>query len=172
MRKALASIAALLLVESLEAQTTPTPTPKPCTAPQHRQFDFWIGEWEVLGPKGNRAGENSIRSILNGCVLQESWKGASGMSGQSYNVYDAARKRWHQTWVDDEGTLLQIEGGLVDGKMVLSGEHVSSDPPGKVLDRITWSSTGSGRLRQLWEKSTDGGKTWKTAFDGTYVRKP
>jgi hypothetical protein len=28
-----------------------------------------------------------------------------------------------------------------------------------------------GRVRQLWDSSADGGKTWKVEFDGTYAKK-
>ena len=41
------------------------------------QFDFWIGEWEVTAG-GKPAGMNSIQPILDGCVLQENWKGSGG----------------------------------------------------------------------------------------------
>ena len=44
---------------------------------------------------------------------------------------------------------------------------------GKPLrQRITWSKLDGGRVRQLWESSTDDGRTWSVAFDGTYVPKP
>ena len=45
-----------------------------------------------------------------------------GFSGESLNVYDPARKVWHQTWVDNSGTLLLIEGGVRGKDMVLEGE--------------------------------------------------
>ena len=140
----------------------------PCSAPEYRQFDFWIGEWEVTTPQGQPAGTNSIQPILNGCVLYESWKGASGSDGHSHNMYDRTRGVWHQTWVDNSGLLLRIEGGLKDGKMVLSGETLT--PNGPTLQRITWSveDENGDVVRQLWETSADGGTTWTVAFDGTY----
>ena len=141
----------------------PSPAAKPptCDAAEHRQFDFWIGDWDVFGPKGNRMGTNLIRPILAGCVLEENWAGAGGMNGKSYNAWSREAKRWHQTWVDDRGGMLQLDGGLVAGRMVLEGKG----------QRITWSKLDGGRVRQLWESSTDEGKTWTVAFDGTYVPK-
>jgi hypothetical protein len=49
----------------------------------------------------------------------------------------------------------------------------AGDLPGgkKALQRITWSQLPGGKVRQFWESSTDGGKTWTVAFDGTYIRK-
>ena len=53
--------------------------------------------------------------------------------------------------------------------MVLEGETPAGGagaPP--VKNRITWSPEPEGRVRQHWETSPDGGKTWATAFDGMY----
>ena len=145
------------------------PSPAHCSKPEHRQFDFWVGEWDVQDPKGNRAGENSIKSILGGCVILENWRGARGANGTSVNVYDASRGLWHQTWVDDQGGLLQLEGHAADGRMVLEGQQTRREG-GPSRERITWEKKSADRVRQLWESSTDDGKTWKVLFDGLYVR--
>lgn len=143
--------------------------PPPCSAPEHRQFDFWLGEWDVTTPAGQAAGKNRITSVLNGCVLLEEWTGTSGSTGKSFNLYDARRKRWHQTWVDGSGGLLELHGALTaDGAMVLTGEQPARSGTGTVLNRITWTPRSATEVRQLWETSTDGGTTWTTAFDGIY----
>jgi hypothetical protein len=36
--------------------------------------------------------------------------------------------------------------------------------------RMTFFRVSADSVRQLWESSTDEGKTWTTAFDGMYVR--
>ena len=153
------------------AAPAPTPSPAPCRSPEYRQFDFWVGDWDVHTPDGKTAGVNRIERILNGCALRETWKGARGSNGTSLNSWDPGTRRWHQTWVDDDGLVLNLEGGLRAGKMVLLGETVS--PTGdRALQRITWSSIAGGRVRQLWEKSGDGGKTWEIAFEGIYSPRP
>ena len=71
--------------------------PQNCEGPEHRQFDFWVGEWNVKDASdGSVAGINSVTRILGGCVLLESWRGASGMEGTSFNIYDRADGAWHQ----------------------------------------------------------------------------
>jgi hypothetical protein len=143
----------------------------PCSAPQHRQFDFWLGDWEVKAANGNLAGTNRIESILGGCVIRESWQGNQGPAGTSLNLY-APDGKWHQVWVDNQGNLLELAGGLEEGKMVMRGTTPSQREPGKtVLHRITWAPIDSGRVRQLWEASRDDGKTWAVQFDGVYSRK-
>jgi hypothetical protein len=143
---------------------------KPCSAEEHRQFDFWIGEWEVRAPDGTLAGTNSITRIQGGCALLESWQGKSGLTGTSLNVYDSVRGRWHQTWVDSRGSVLQLEGGRTGAKMILAG--ATRSPGGEtVTERITWERTDGGAVRQLWEQSSDGGKSWTVAFEGRYTRR-
>ena len=157
--------AACLATSGAHAQSTP----QPCRSAEHRQFDFWIGEWNVHGPKGKLAGTNSIKKEYGGCVLHERYDTGRGYSGESFNIYDASRKVWHQTWVDSGGLLLLLEGGLVDGNMVLQGKSIGTDGK-ESSQRITWTPNADGSVRQLWE-STDSKGDWTVAFDGKYTRK-
>lgn len=157
------------LVASASAQTA-SPPPPVCTTAEYRQFDFWIGTWEVRLPNGNRAGSNRIEPILDGCVLRESWTGAKGYTGTSYNIYDRTRQSWHQTWVSNQGDLLQLDGKLQNGSMRMEGESLDSTGATQ-RHRITWEPTAPGKVRQLWQSSADGGKTWTVLFDGRYVKR-
>lgn len=161
----------LLFSGRLIAAGDATPGPaKACATPESRQFDFWLGDWAVTDPKGNAAGKNLITLEQAGCVLHEHWTGEKGGTGESFNIYDGAAKRWHQTWVDNGGTLLLLDGGLVDGRMVLTGNGVG--PNGKpVTNRIAWEKLADGRVRQTWTVSSDGGATWTTSFDGYYAKR-
>jgi len=168
MRTLLTMLLLLSLPCFAQDAAAPAPTLAPCSSEKHHQFDFWIGEW-VVTMNGKAAGRNSIRPIHNGCVLNENWQGASGSNGSSFNVYDQAADRWHQTWVDNAGSLLQLDGGLVDGSMVLKGESPSASGSGKTTHRITWTPNADGTVRQLWDSSEDG-VTWTVVFDGLYEK--
>jgi hypothetical protein len=135
-----------------------------------RDFDFWIGEWDVYGPRGRRLGTNSIIPLLDGTALAEHWRGEGGVEGHSLNAYDASADRWHQTWVDSTGGLLLLEGALRDGAMVLQGTAPTAGGASQ-HQRITWTPEPDG-VRQHWESSDDEGATWQTAFDGHYRRRP
>jgi hypothetical protein len=163
------SLGALAAVTGLGCALAQTPpAPPPCAdAPSH-QFDFWIGDWDVYNPDGKLVGVNRI-APLYGCVLHESWR-APKVDGQSFNRYDADRGLWHQTWVDNGGSLLLLEGGLKDGAMVMSDANIPARKAAMPINEITWSKQTDGSVRQLWRTSKDGGKTWQTAFDGKYVR--
>jgi hypothetical protein len=139
------------------------------TGPEH-DFDFWIGEWEVFGPKGKQLGLSSITPLLGTGALAEHWHGAGGTEGRSLNAYDATRGHWHQTWLDSTGGVLMLDGGLVDGAMVLEGLAPGEDPSAMLLQRITWTPEDGG-VRQHWQSSADDGGTWVTVFDGRYRRR-
>lgn len=143
---------------------------KPCSGFEHSQFDFWVGEWRVTDEAGTFQGTNRVESILDGCVVQENWTGAQGTMGHSYNVFAKGHGKWHQTWVDSNGTLLLLDGGLEDGKMMLRGETPARDGKGIVSHEISWEALSNGRVRQVWRISNDGGSSWKNAFVGIYTR--
>jgi hypothetical protein len=109
--------------------------------------------------------------VYGNCVIREDYKGGPGYTGGSFNIYDASRDRWHQTWVDNGGLLLELDGGFRDGKMVLEGETLDSTGAAQ-KQRITWEPLQGGKVRQHWQQSTDGGSSWTTLFDGTYTKRP
>jgi hypothetical protein len=153
--------------ETSDAPSQQAASPRPCTSTEHRQFDFWIGEWNVTLPTGKPAGRNRITPLLGGCALREEWSGASGSRGTSLNTYDASARKWRQTWVDDAGTVLVLEGRFEKGRMTLQGELPGGGGRAE-KQRITWTPQSGGTVRQHWERSSDGGRSWKTEFDGTY----
>lgn len=165
------TVSAAVLVSSMSAAAQATTPARRCDRPEHRQFDFWLGEWDVTLPNGNVAGRNRIQSITAGCALREEWTGASGFTGTSLNGFDVGSGRWHQTWIGSDGMVLTLDGGLREGSMELSG--VTTRDGVKTLHRIRWTPLPGTppTVRQLWESSTDGGKTWTVAFDGVYRKK-
>jgi ketosteroid isomerase-like protein len=144
----------------------PTP-PAPCAAPVYRQFDFWVGDWDVFEVGGSiQIAHARVDIILDGCVLREDYQASDGHKGQSLTIYDAARGVWHQSWVTNRGELLEIEGKLQDGEVVLSGE----DHAAGSLVRGAWKAQ-NGDVRETAVTSRDGGKTWKPWFDLMFHRK-
>lgn len=148
-----------------QAAAPPSPKPAPCTAPEYRQFDFWIGDWDTfdLTDHDKLVARNRVDSILGGCVLREVYEQGDGMNGQSFTIYDAARKVWHQSWVTNRGQLLVIEGRMQGDRIVLTG--TDRDPNGKrVRLRGVWVRVEGG-VRETVDASSDAGRTWKTLFD-------
>jgi hypothetical protein len=170
------AIAAALVAAAAAApaqDAAPAKPPPPCQSAEYRQFDFWIGRWEVFTPDGKKAGDNRIEAIDGGCALLERWSGRGGFSGTSLNSWDAEAKQWRQHWVDSQGGLLRLAGALEGQRMVLGASVPHDSKPGvTVQERIGWTPQPDGSVRQLWQRSEDGGRSWSTVFDGRYARLP
>jgi ketosteroid isomerase-like protein len=152
----------LLSVGNLPAEDEP---PAPCASPVHHQFDFWVGDWDVFDVGSSaKVAHARVDSILDGCVLQENYQATDGHAGKSFTIFDVTRNLWHQTWVTSHGGLLEIEGTLDNGAMVLSGRNQQG-----ALVRGTWKPI-NGEVREVAVKSNDDGKTWEPWFDLIFRR--
>jgi hypothetical protein len=135
-----------------------------------RDFDFWIGEWDVHLANGTKAGSNEIKSIERGCALTEHWTSVNGGTGMSINYLDKASGEWVQVWNAASGGQINIRGGLTDDGMALEGyiHYVSNGTTAPF--RGLWTRLPDGRVRQYFEQSNDDGKTWVPWFEAFYTR--
>lgn len=141
-------------------------TPAPgCTAPVYHRLDFWLGDWDTYQANGKGPSEarNHVTSILDGCVILERYQATDGAVGESFTLYDAARKVWHQTWVTNRGKLLVLEGGFKGYALVLQGTNMLTTDQRELIRGI-WKPQLDG-VRETAYISTDGGKRWKVDFD-------
>jgi hypothetical protein len=144
---------------------------KPCSAPEYRQFDFWVGEWNLSWGEGENAatGTNVITKGLNSCVIEENFSTSNKkFIGNSLSVYNPKLNRWRQTWVDNQGGYLDFEGGPVGDSMILSREAV--EDTAFTHQRMVWYNISKDTLDWNWEKSTDSGRTWKVFWHIDYTR--
>ncbi len=148
-------------------------TAYPCMADKHaREFDFWIGEWDVY-PTGakNIVGHSLIQMIAGGCALLENWDSPNS-TGKSINFIDPNTNTWKQSWAGSYASGIQefVNGEYKDGAMRFTFE--TTDAKGaKVIGRFMFFNIDADTVRQFNETSADGGKTWTTSYDFTYVRK-
>jgi hypothetical protein len=172
MKKGLLFILTLIMAFYMRAQKTP------CTTdPVYRQFDFWIGEWDVYAKNGKKAGDSRIDLILDSCIILENWKSANvsqGVyyAGKSFNTYNSVSKQWQQTWVDNVGGSTEfLEGHFENNKMIFQTKPFQFSKDTMAVRRLTFYNLDVNRVRQHGEISKDGGRTWSTEYDLEYRRK-
>jgi tetratricopeptide repeat protein len=147
---------------------------RPCAfSPAARQFDFWVGDWEVHDNAHGQAlvGSSHVDLLLGDCMIFENWTGVYGGTGKSMNTWNRDCSCWQQIWMDSFGKVVYYtDGHLVNGAMVLVANKAAS-PKGAGLQRLSFFHLGSNQVRQLAETSADGGQTWRTTYDFNYIRK-
>ena len=80
--------------QAQQAPTGPQTPPPACTSAQHRQFDFWVGPWDVYPTgKDKLVAHSLIENLYSGCVIRENWMPFKGTDGGSLNTYDPEDKR-------------------------------------------------------------------------------
>ena len=151
--------------------------PLPCSQPEYRQFDFWLGEWEAFNPKGIKGGDSKISLMLDSCTILEEWTSTgfqNGLrfAGKSYNMYNAAKKRWQQYWVTNTGNITQyFNGRFEEGKIIVQTDNEKVNDTLWQIQKMTFYNLSVNKVRQHGETSSDNGKTWVTSFDLEYRRK-
>jgi hypothetical protein len=142
--------------------------------PETHQFDFWVGDWVVTPWNGasvtlGRRAENHISAEYEHCLIRERWTSATGSTGESMNFWDENRRAWRQIWVDGSQSSLDYEGEYEGGAMRFHGWTLG--PKGeRLMQKLTFFNVSPDTVRQLFERSSDSGKTWSPTFDGRYVR--
>lgn len=142
-----------------------------CATPEHRQLDFWLGEWDVTirtraAPDKDEwaeaKGTQRIEAILGGCAISEHFTAEGPQTpwaGRSFSSWQAKRGEWRQTWVDDQGGYLAFTGGVEGGVFTLYGEpRVAGDQT--IEMRMVFLDVTPTSLRWEWQRTVDGRATW------------
>ncbi|MGQ0661079.1 hypothetical protein [Sphingosinicella sp.] len=170
-------IGAALLIPAAQAQgqlppPVPRPPPQNCTAPEHRQLDFWVGDWNVYRTgTQSMAGTSRVERIYNDCAIRETWSPFDMNAGGSISSYDRTAGEWRQTWVDSTADRIDYGGRLTNGRFVFTARRPASRGQAERLTRVTQWPEGN-TVRQTGETSTDDGRTWTPSYDYTYRPRP
>ena len=146
----------------------PAPPPPACETAEHRQFDFWVGRWDVY-PTGTDqlVAHSLIEKLYAGCAIRENWMPLRGAGGGSLNSWRPAERSWRQVWTDAANAFVEFAGGLDGEAMVLTAR--ATLPDGRAaLNRMRFTRESGGAVRQHGTQSTDDGATWQTQYDFTY----
>jgi len=153
---------------------------------EHRQFDFWIGEWDVnlrrINPDNTwHDWKNSIvriHPILDGKAILELWEDQydgtpeNVIIGYSLRYFYPKTGKWH-LWLNWPGPNRSgsqpLEGQFRHGRGEFFRERPTSDST-TVLSRFTFSDISDSTLRWDDAFSQDGGKTWSNNWIMEFTR--
>jgi hypothetical protein len=166
-------MAAALIAASVTAgaATTAQAQSEACQGPEYRQFDFWVGSWDLTWPGENGEtveGTNTISLAQDACAIIEQFASPSDdYTGTSLSGYNRFTGQWHQLWVDSGGAVLRFSGGMEGEQMVLNGDWVT--PDGDIF-RMVFFNIEDDTLDWEYQRSSDDGTTWETLWPIHYER--
>jgi hypothetical protein len=141
-----------------EAPAPPTPaSPPSCDSAEHRQMDFWLGEWRLTWQGGT--GTNRITRDFKNCVIVENFSESPAnkpphLRGMSVSSYQPLNRMWRQTWVDDQNGYYHLSGGAKpDGTFVLQTVRMGREPK---MTRMVFEKITRDSLTWRWQESEDG----------------
>lgn len=146
----------------------------PCSGPEFRQMDFWLGDWDARyanDPSTPVDGRNVITREYGGCVIQEAFDGgpaAQGLIGHSVSTYHAPMRKWRQTWVDNQGGYFALVGGPVGDDFVLENSRLTDNAP---YLRMLFEDITPSSFTWRWQQSADAGATWADQWVIYYTRR-
>ena len=164
------AVAGLALIGATAAPgQTSAPPPPACETPEHRQFDFWVGKWDVYRTDTNTLVAHSlIEKLYGGCAVRENWMPLSGFgAGGSLNAYRPNEKRWRQVYTGAGNGWSEYVGQRQGKAMVIAGTLVMPDGSTTPV-RITYRRGEGGSVLQIGEQSSDGGRSWHLSYHFTY----
>ena len=168
------------LVPAVPSPVGPGPPTPPCEAPEHHQFDFWFGDWDVLNVwKQRDASEfqevgratNRVHAVAGGCGVVEHWQGWLGPNlivGFSVRSWNPVTGEWDLVllWPQPDRTSFStLHGAFRHGR----GEFFGGGP--EQITRYTFSDVRDSTF--LWSDaySTDGGVTWSHSWIMEFSRR-
>lgn len=141
-----------------------------------RQFDFWLGEWNVQnkhlrgGWKDSGRSVARIQPVAGGNVVLEQWNGELGgdpLIGFSLRAYDPELEKW-VIWLNWHGG---APGGFNAMHGLRNGERIELFNPGTTTGtRYTFSQAHQDSCQ--WDQSnSDDGKDWTTTWIMQFTRR-
>jgi hypothetical protein len=169
-----------LTVGGLSPASGATPAVRPDLPSEARQFDFWIGTWDVDLKIRQEDGswpvqveaEARIFSVLDDKAILELWDSDS-IIGFSLRYYDPGAGEW-KLWLNwpraDRSGSSGLAGGFHHGRGEFFSRRSAPDG-GEQISRYTFSDITPDRLRWDDAFSSDGGATWRHGWIMEFTRK-
>jgi hypothetical protein len=145
-----------------------------CDTPQHHQFDFWLGDWQVFDAETHKlVAFDRVEKHAEGCIVQQNltlltdlWRRPGAkyrLSGIGVNRFDG--EAWLQLWADNQWGAIAMRGSLDEnGAMVFK-----SIIPSRNRDlKVVFEKHADGTVRNLEYVAPAGSGKWEKYGDLIY----
>ncbi|MEE8583429.1 MAG: hypothetical protein V3T83_01115, partial [Acidobacteriota bacterium] len=149
-------------------------SPSPCPELEAHQFDYWIGDWEVVNKFIQDDGSwqvqgratNRVYPVLDGCAIIEHWEGALGqrpLYGFSIRAFNPHSRQWDLllNWPSpNRPTFGKLQGVFTHGRGEFFSTRAGQD--GKEM-RIRYSFADIRPDAFRWDAArSEDGRNWFT----------
>jgi hypothetical protein len=139
--------------------------------PHNREFDYWIGSWDVYATGTTQlVGHSVVQQASGGCMILENWTALVNEDGKSINFIDVKTGKWEQNWVGSGGQAQRFINGVYKNNVMVFEGSTQNKAGAALTVRFSFFNIDPNKVRQLYETSKDGA-TWATGYDLTYLRK-
>jgi hypothetical protein len=148
----------------------------PCDTPQHHQFDYWVGDWQVFNADTKQlVAVDHVEKHSEGCIVQQNLTFITDLyrrPGVSYRLAGIGVNRfdgeaWLQMWADNQWGAIVLRGSPdATGSMVFT-----SIIPSRNRDlKITYEKRADGTVRNVEYVAPAGSGKWEKYGDLIYRR--
>ena len=147
-----------------------------CGTPQHHQFDFWLGDWQVFDAATDKlVAFDRVEKRYDGCIVEQNMTFVTDLyrrpgagyrlSGMSVNRYDG--EAWLELWADNQWGAIAMRGAPEPNAAMV----FKTITPSRNRDlKIVWENRPDGTVRILQYVAPAGSGRWQKYGDLIYRR--
>ena len=148
------------LLAATSARRHSRPPAKPCSGPEYRTLDFWVGDWVAQDEKGEAIGTNRItRDEYGDCVITEHFRIGRRLADRPFGVDLPPRPEAMAAELGstDQNGYFDLVGGPVSGSATTSScSRTSARPKRSRIQRMIWQDVKPDSFTWRWQSRGQG----------------
>ncbi len=173
------------------ARTAAADAPLACRSEQARQFDFLLGDWDIVQKiRQNDGGwkefgaRSSVHLAMDGCAVVEDWSGTAqffwagmqepqSLQAISVRIWNPGSQRWIVHWMDSMNPQFGNFVGRFDDRYAtfFRVQKTAMEDANAVITRMAYANLDQNPIQWELALSNDGGKSWQPLWVQTMTRK-
>jgi hypothetical protein len=175
----------VVLTQVIPMTASAQQTRMPCQDPASRQFDFWLGEWNVVNHQRRAEGTpwgitgsatDRVYPVAGGCGIVEHWRGTAAQGlvlGYSLRAWNPGKNQWDLVllWPQPDQPRFVTLAGQFHGSRGDFLRTITDTAGNEIRTRFTFSEITDTSLRWNNGTSRDGGRTWPATWIMEFTRR-